>query len=82
MRELEQYRTNWEVCVGTFLAIVGIVLIGVGGSEMLDNWIRTAMYVAGFIACLGGVFLIWKDLVAAAAFSLARPKVIFWGNFG
>jgi hypothetical protein len=77
----EQYRTNWEVCAGTFLAIVGIVLIGVGGSEMFDNWIRTAMYVAGFIACLGGVFLIWKDLVAAAAFSLARPKGNFLGEF-
>jgi len=54
MRQLEDFHTKWEVWVGTCLSVVGIVLIGVGGSEMLDDWIRPTMYVAGFIAFLGG----------------------------
>ena len=81
MRELKQYHTTRELCVGTFLAVIGIVLIGVAGSEMLDDWIRTAMYVAGFVGCLGGCLLIWKDLAAAAVLSLARPKGNFFGEF-
>jgi len=81
MRELKQYHTTRELCVGTFLAVIGIVLIGVAGSEMLDDWIRTAMYVAGFVGCLGGFLLIWKDLAAAAVLSLARPKGNFLGEF-
>ena len=48
---------------------------------MLDNWVRTTMYAAGFITCLSGTFLIWKDLVAAVVFSLARPKGNFLGEF-
>jgi len=81
MRELAHRHTTWEVCTGTFFAVVGIVLIGVAGSEILDNWIRTAMYVAGFVACLGGAFLIWKDLIGAVASSLARGKSNFLGDF-
>jgi drug/metabolite transporter (DMT)-like permease len=65
MRQLEGFHITWEVWVGTFLSVVGIVLIGVGGSEMIDNQIRPAMYVAGFIAFLGGAFLIWRDLIAS-----------------
>jgi hypothetical protein len=81
MRELKQYHTARELCVGTFLAVIGIMLIGVAGSEMLDDWIRTAMYVAGFVGCLGGCLLMWKDLAAAAVFSLACPKGNFLGEF-
>ena len=81
MRELAHRHTTWEVRTGTFFAVVGIVLIGVAGSEILDNWIRTAMYVAGFVACLGGAFLIWKDLIGAVASSLASGKSNFLGDF-
>ena len=35
------------------------------------------LYVAGFVGCLGGCLLMWKDLAAAAVLSPARPK----GNF-
>jgi uncharacterized membrane protein len=34
MRQLEGFHTTWEVWVETFLSVVGIVLIGVGGSGM------------------------------------------------
>ena len=81
MRQLESFHTTWEVWVGTFLSVVGIVLIGVGGAELLDDWIRPVMYVAGFIAFLGGGFLIWRDLVASEAYSLPRPKGQFLGEF-
>jgi hypothetical protein len=37
--------------------------------------------VAGSAGCFGGFFLIWKDLVAGAVFSLARPKDNFLGEF-
>ena len=39
------------------------------------------MYVAGFIAFLGGAFPIWRDLIASEAHSLARPKGKFLGEF-
>jgi hypothetical protein len=81
MRQLEDFHTTWEMWVGTCLSIVGIVLIGVGGSEILDDRIRPAMYVAGFLAFLGGAFLIWRDLFASEAHSLARPKGKFLGEF-
>jgi hypothetical protein len=81
MREVKQYHTTREFCAGTFLAVVGIVLIGVAESEMLDDWIRIAMYVAGFVGYLTGSLLMWKDLAAAAALSLARPKGNFLGEF-
>jgi len=81
MRQLDDFHTTWEVWVGTCLSVVGIVLIGVGGTEMLDDWIRPAMYVAGFTAFLGGALLIWKDLVASEACSPARPKGKFLGQF-
>jgi len=81
MRKLRLNYTTWEVCRGTFLAVLGVVLIGVGGSEMLEHWARTTMYVAGFIACLSGTFLIWTDLAVAVVFSLARPKGNFLGEF-
>jgi hypothetical protein len=81
MRELKQYHATRELCVGTFLAVIGIILIGVAGPEMFDGWIRTAMYVTGFVGCLGGFLLIWKDLAAAAVLWLARPKGNFLGEF-
>jgi len=63
MRQLDDFHTYWEVWVGTCLSVVGIVLIGVGGSEMLDDWIRPTMYVAGFIAFLGGGSPDWERSV-------------------
>jgi hypothetical protein len=81
MRQLEDFHTKWEVWVGTWLSVVGIVLIGVGGSEMIGDWIRPAMYVAGFLAFLVGAFLIWRDLTASEAHSPARPKGKFLGEF-
>jgi hypothetical protein len=81
MRQLKAFHTAWEVWVGTCLSVVGIVLIGVGGLEMLDDWIRPAMYVAGVTAFLGGAILIWRDLVASEAYSPARPKAGFLGQF-
>ena len=48
---------------------------------MIVDWIRPAMYVAGFLAFLGGAFLIWRDLFASEAHSLARPKGKFLGEF-
>ena len=39
------------------------------------------MYVAGFIAFLGGAYPIWRDLIASEAHSLARPKGKFLGEF-
>jgi hypothetical protein len=81
MRQLEDFHATWEVCAGTCLSVVGIVLIGVGGAALLDDRIRPVMYVAGFIAFLGGAFLIWRDLVASEAYSLPRPKGKFLGEF-
>jgi hypothetical protein len=81
MRELRQYRTTREIYGGIFPVVVGIVLMGVGGSEMIADWIRAVMYLAGFIACLAGALLIWKDFVAAPGFSQARLKGNFLGEF-
>ena len=66
MREFRKANTTWELCVGSVLAVIGIVLIGLAGWKTLDLWISTTIYVAGSIACLGGFFLIWKDLLEAA----------------
>ena len=81
MRKSKENYTAWEVYGGTVLAVLGVVLIGVGGSEILEHWVRTTMYVAGFIACLSGTFLIWTDLAVAVVFSPARPKGNFLGEF-
>src|SRR6516225_7706321 len=81
MRKSKENYTTWEFYGGTYLADLGVVLIGVGGSEILEHWVRTTMYVAGFIACLSGSFLIWTDLAVAVVFSPARPKGNFLGEF-
>jgi hypothetical protein len=84
MREFRKANTTWELCVGSVLAVIGILLIGFAGWKMLDLWISTTIYVAGSIACLGGFFLIWKDLLEAAAFpdeSLPRSEGNFLGRF-
>jgi hypothetical protein len=81
MRQSEDFQTTWEVRVGICLSVVGIVLIGVGGSEMIDDRIRPAMYAAGFIAFLAGAFLIWRDLAASETYSLARSEGKFLGEF-
>jgi hypothetical protein len=81
VRKSKENYTAWEVYGGTVLAVLGVVLIGVGGSEMHEHWVRTTMYVAGFIACLSGTFLIWTDLAAVVVFSLTRPKGNFLGEF-
>ena len=81
MRELEDFHKTWRICVGTFLSVVGIVLIGIGGCEMLDDRVRPVMYIAGLIVSLSGAFLIWRDLVAYEAYIPARAKGKFLGKF-
>jgi hypothetical protein len=75
---------TWELCVGSILAVSGIVLIAVTRWKALDFWSSTTVYVASSIACLGGLVLIWKDMVEAAVFpyeSLLRSDGKFLGRF-
>jgi hypothetical protein len=55
-----------ELCIGSIIAVIGIVLIGVAGLYAFDFWTSATLYVAGFLACLGGFVPLWKDLPDAS----------------
>jgi len=56
------------ICLGIFLAYVGIALIGFGGWYSLKPSLRWLIYLAGFTIFLAGLFLIWKDLLNAPGY--------------
>jgi hypothetical protein len=84
MREPRKSDVTWELCVGSAISVIGIVLIGVAGWNALDFWTSTTLYVIGFVACLGGFVPLWKDLPDASVVgheSLVRSQGNFLGRF-
>jgi len=76
--------TTWQTWVGSVLSVLGIGLFGFAGEGALELWTVTAMYAAGFIACLGGLCLICNDLLENVVFpreSLAKSEGNFLGRF-
>lgn len=67
MRKARREPSGWPVCLGVFMAYVGIALIGFGGWYSLKPSLRWLIYLAGFIVFLAGLFFIWKDLLNAPA---------------
>jgi hypothetical protein len=63
MQKFVKAGTSFGLYTGTAIAIMGIVLLGLGTWTLLDSGLRTAIFVAGFVACLYGFFLICRDLL-------------------
>ena len=72
MRKARRESSGWPVCLGIFMAYVGIALIGFGGWYSLEPSLRWLIYLAGLIVFLAGLFLLWKDLLNAPA-CLGQP---------
>ena len=72
MRKARRESSGWPVCLGIFMAYVGIALIGFGGWYSLEPSLRWLIYLAGSIVFLAGLFLLWKDLLNAPA-CLGQP---------
>jgi hypothetical protein len=84
MQKCVKAGTSFRLYTGTAVAVMGIVLLGLGQWTLLDSWISTAIFVVGFIACLYGFFLIWKDLlldVGCPRESPSRVEGKFLGAF-
>ena len=68
MRKARRESSGWPVCLGIFLAYVGIALIGFGGWYSVKPSLRWLIYLAGSIVFLTVIFLVWKDLLNARAY--------------
>ena len=60
--------TAWPICVGVLLIYAGMALIGLGGWYSFELWLRWLIYLAGFIFFLGGLLLMWNDLLGEREF--------------
>jgi hypothetical protein len=84
MREPRKSDMTLELCFGSIIAVIGIALIGFAGWKAFDFWTSTTLYVAGFLACLGGFVPLWKDLPDASVVaheSMVGSENNFLGRF-
>jgi hypothetical protein len=66
MRRNRERSWTWQLLAGLALAAAGVVLVGFGEWDALKIWTRVISYVGGFLVCVGGMFLIWKETFRAA----------------
>jgi hypothetical protein len=84
MRKAPQEQTAWPICVGVLLTYLGMALVGFGGWYSLELSQRYLIYLAGSIFFLGGLLLIWKDLLSAPKFleePMPEPEGAYLGSF-
>jgi hypothetical protein len=79
MREFRKKDSAWPIYADVLVVFVGIALIGFGGW-----WLREPISLIGFIICLGGFFLICKDLLSLPVVrpeSTLKPQGVCLGSF-
>jgi hypothetical protein len=67
MQESNKRESVWHLFSGVVIADLSILLIGLGGWDVLKNNTRMLIYVSGSILLLCGLFLIWIDAIRLAA---------------
>jgi len=63
MQESNKREPVWHLFSGVVIADLSILLIGLGGWDVLKNETRTLIYVSGIILLLCGLFLIWIEAI-------------------
>ena len=67
MQESNKKESVWHLFSGVVIADLSILLIGLGGWDVLKNDARILIYVSASILLLCGLFLIWIDAIRLAA---------------
>jgi hypothetical protein len=65
MRRFQQKSSTWQLLIGIVVAEAGVALVGLGEWDALQIWTRVLICVGGFLVCLVGMFLIWKEPLSA-----------------
>jgi hypothetical protein len=84
MEECREADTRCPLGIGAVFVIIGIALVGVAGLKSIAQEIAPAICLTGFMVCLGGLSLIWKDLLESSFFpheSNPRSEGMFLGRF-
>ena len=67
MQESNKKEPVWHLFSGVVIADLSILLIGLGGWDVLKNDTRILIYVSASILLLCGLFLIWTDAIRLPA---------------
>lgn len=80
MQKTNKRDSVWHLFAGVLAADLGMLLIGLGGWDVLKTETRILIYVGGSLLFLSGLFLIWIDATRMAALR-HEPALEFTGTY-
>ena len=65
MPKIRKRSSKWLLSAGIGLAVAGVLLVGYGSWDALNIRTSVLFYVGGFLVCMVGMCLVWKESLTA-----------------
>ena len=65
MHKIRKRSSKWLLSAGIGLAVAGVLLVGYGSWDALNIRTSVLFYVGGFLVCMVGMCLVWKEPLTA-----------------
>ena len=65
MPKIRKRSSTWLFLAGIALAVVGVLLVDYGSWDALNIRTSVLFYVGGFLVCMVGMCLVWKESLTA-----------------
>jgi len=65
MPKIRKRSSKWLLSAGIGLAVAGVLLVGYGSWDALNIRTSVLFYVGGFLVCMVGMCLVWKEPLTA-----------------